>query len=106
MSDSLQPSASPPPVLPPPAPPVVGMRSVPKSSGGGWKIFAVIVSLVLIGSLVLNLVLSVGSVSGMAGSPARRGGLVRLHEHVIEDNGARDKVVVLDISGVISGSPI
>lgn len=106
MSDSLPPSASPPPVLPPPAPPVAIARPGPRSSGGGWKIFALLVSLVLIVSLVINLVLSMGSLGGMAGGPPRRGGLVRLHEHLIEDNGARDKVLVLDIAGVISGQPI
>jgi protease-4 len=69
-------------------------------------VFAVIVSVMLVGSLFLNVARSVGSAVSLAGKGGGRGHLAHLRETVIEDNDAKDKVLILDIGGIISGQPI
>lgn len=111
MTDGPIPPPLPPSPAPPPpfaAPPVASGRGVerPAKRGRGWMIFAVIVTVMLVGSLFLNLVQSVGSAVSLAGAGGGHGHLAHLHETVIEDNDAKDKILILDIGGVISGQPI
>lgn len=111
MSESTPPSSSPPPVLPPamPPPPRPAPAPTPVQRGGsgtGWKVFAALVTLGLIVSVLFNFVLGVGQLGKLASAPAKRGNAVHLHEHVVEDNGADEKVLVVDVSGVISGEPV
>jgi len=99
-------ASSPPPFLPavPPA------RSLPPppppKSGGGWKVFAVIVTVLLAGSLFANLILGAGSMANLASVGTSHKKLSQLHEIVLEDNDAPDKILVLDIAGVITDQAI
>jgi protease-4 len=70
-----------------------------RRSGAGWKIAAVLFGLMLAVSLLINFVTVLLS-GGSPGHSAHGSGLL---EVVVEDNGARDKVAVLSLEGVISG---
>lgn len=65
-----------------------------------------IVTVLLLGSLLVNLFQSVGSAVALGGTGAHRGKGAHLHETVLEDNDSKDKILVMDIGGVISGQPI
>lgn len=99
-------AASPPPVLPPVAPARSLTPPPAPKSGGGWKVFAVIVTVLLLGSLLANLILGAGSMANLASVGTSHKKLSQLHEIVIEDNDAPDKILVLDISGVITDQAI
>ncbi len=110
MPDGLTPPPLPNPPVPPPVipAPVAAPRPAerPARRGNGWLIFSVIVTVLLLGSLLGNVLQSVGSAVSLAGSGGHHGKAAHLHEVVMEDNDADDKIVVLDISGVISGQAI
>lgn len=77
-------------------------RPVPKrgrKQGAGWKIATVLFGLMLAVSLLFNFVsvlLSGPAPTGYAASPD-------FIEVVLEDNGSRNKIAVLNLQGVISG---
>lgn len=111
MTDGPIPPPLPPTIPQPPpysVPPVAPARATerPARRGRGWMIFALLVTVLLIGSLFLNLVQSLGSAVSLAGAGGGHGQLSHLHETVIEDNDAKEKIVVMDIGGIISGQPI
>ncbi|MEI6355836.1 MAG: signal peptide peptidase SppA [Verrucomicrobiota bacterium] len=79
---------------------------VPPAPRGGsaWRWVAVVLGLGLAASLGANLLLSAGKLAHAVGKGGHgRHGDAALQEVVIEDNGSKDKVVVVDIDGVISG---
>jgi protease IV len=104
-----------PPVTPPPTftqpPPVIMPPSQPRPPrrGRGWMIFAIIL-LVLLGlSMLVNFSQFAGSVmrvgTGHAVSSARYAG-PRLDETILEDNGAANKIAVVEVNGIITSSPL
>jgi len=79
---------------------------VPPAPRGGsaWRWVAVVLGLGLAVSLGANLLLSAGKLAHAVGKGGHgRHGDAALQEVVIEDNGSEDKVLVVDIDGVISG---
>lgn len=92
-NESSSPSPLPlPPVIAPP-PPVKEKRG-----GRGWMTLAVI-ALVLLGVTWTHSI--VHFFAGMAHSGRSSGG--HLDEVVVEDNGAKDKIAVVDVTGIIAG---
>jgi protease-4 len=86
------PLQSPPPVIVPPPP------SRPRASRG-WMIVAIILFLLLAGSMLVNFSQLIGP---LGGGSAQRGGGPRLDEVVIEDNDASAKIAIVPIEGIIS----
>jgi protease-4 len=93
----------PPPVNRPP--PVIAPSTPPKpaKSGSGWKVFAIILIVVLGLSVLLNLIHAVGSATGVKMRSANAG--PRLQEVTVRDEDSSDKIVVVPIEGVISSDP-
>ena len=100
----LEPTAS---AAPPRLPSAHVVRPAPSASGGSaWKWAAFVLTVVLLASLAANFALSAGKLAQAVGQGGHgRLGASHLEEFVLEDNGAGDKVAVLDIGGVISGEP-
>ena len=102
-----------PPTEPPPlsVPPRLSLpqpvqRSASPRGGSAWKWLAFVLAVVLLGSLFVNFTLSAGKLAHAVGKGGHgRHGTAELEEIVLEDNGAKDKIAVLDIGGVISGEP-
>jgi protease-4 len=86
-----------PPPLVPPAPPRPRGRT-----GFGWKALAVVLLVLLLVSVLANVRHLVGSFFSLAGARTHRTG-PQFQETVLKDNGARSKIAVLDIDGIISG---
>lgn len=116
MDSNLPPDNTPPPQYNPPPPtppsftrppPVITPSAVPRPArrGTGWMIFAIIL-LVLLGlSMLLNLRSAVrGITSGRTASYHSYG--PRLEEVTIKDSSSYDKIAVIPVEGIISGSPI
>ena len=104
MSDSLPPRVSPPiPPLPEPVTSPVRPLTSPPRRTSVWiwvgLILVMAVGVALLGAFLVGRAV-VGSNSFMAGG---RTGVRHLYETVLEDHGARDKVAVIDLKGVISG---
>jgi protease IV len=110
MDSDLPPSNTPPPL--PPAPPVYnrpppviaplpGPR--PAKKGSGWKILAIVLVVLLVFSLWSNFKHAVSNVTGgnVRGS---RGSGPRLEEVTIRDNDSPNKIAIVPIEGIISGS--
>jgi len=76
----------------------------PPRRSNGWRIVAFLLVVALGISLLGNLVLSLGSVSGGATATQRHGRHSGDHlvEAVLEDNDTRDKIAIVAIDGVIS----
>jgi protease-4 len=112
MDSQLPPDFNPPPSNAPPPPPLNRPPPIitplpaprPAQKGGGWKVFAVILVVLLGLSLLLNLRHAALSVVGVKLKPARATG-PRLEEVTVRDDDASDKIVVVPIQGVISGEP-
>lgn len=97
-----------PPQAPPPAyraaasPAGVPPRSSRGSSATGWKIATVVMACILALSLLGNFVSAVfASFASSAGGAAQLG--PQFQELILEDNNAREKFVVINLEGVISG---
>jgi protease-4 len=114
MDSQLPPDFNPPPPIaaaPPPPPlnrppPVISPLPAPRPAkkGGGWKVFAIILVVVLVFSLLFNLKHAALAVAGVKlKSPHSNG--PRLEEVTVRDEDASDKIVVVPIEGVISGEP-
>jgi protease-4 len=89
--------ASPPPVITPPPPPR------PPRRGSGWMKFAIILGILLVVSVLANLRHLVRSVTvkTSAGRQARE----HLEEVTYENNHSKNKIALLDITGIISSEP-
>ena len=94
-----------PPSYPPPgAPPVITApaRSQPPRRGRGWMIFALILLVLLLVSVLWNfgqLASSLGSTKGGRGHAGPR-----LDEAMLEDNDSLNKIAVVDLDGIITSS--
>ncbi len=96
--------APPPPLSPPPViAPAAGGPG--KRKGRGWMIAALILLLFLVVSVIANFGLLLGSAipfeTGVSHAAAPR-----LQEVLVEDNGARSKVAVVEVNGVIMSQRI
>src|SRR6185369_6528879 len=94
---------------PPPvhsAPPPLLQPRVPQTrarSGSGWKTFAIICLILLLGSLVFNPLHILTEMMSGDGMPRGRVVGPRLQESYLEDNHSKNKIAVIPIDGVISG---
>ena len=101
-----------PPQLPPQPPRLLTPRAPesrpvpPQARSGAWMWIALVLVVVLLLSVALNVLLSAGKVplAGGMGSGHGRRGATELQEVTLEDNGAKEKIAVLDVDGVISGA--
>lgn len=97
------PSLKPPPVIPAQVAPAVLTAARPRSGGSGWKWVAVILALGLLASLVFNLVLGARNLGGIASHKEHsKHGASQLQEVVLEDDNSKNKIAVIDVTGVIS----
>ena len=102
------PPLSPPPVPPPPSftpPPVIAppASTPPPKRGRGWMVFALILLVLLGFSFLLNLgTLASNVMHGRPATYSARTSGPKLDEMVREDNGASDKIAVIDVDGVIT----
>ncbi|MCU0613342.1 MAG: hypothetical protein MUE60_16355, partial [Candidatus Eisenbacteria bacterium] len=64
-------------------------------------IVAIILLLLLLGSVVANFGLLMGSAMSFQGGLTHAGG-PRLQEVLVEDNSARDKIAMIEVEGVIT----
>jgi len=105
------PASTPPPPLqsaPPPLPTSFYVAPQPRARGGrGWKIFAVIVCVLLVISLGFNsLHMFAGLFNGEGALPQRHSSGPRLQENWIKDNGSDNRIVVVPIEGVITSQSL
>jgi len=109
MDDAIPPSTPPPPFTGPP--PVIFPPSHPRPPrrGKGWMIFAIILLCLLGLSFLVNISQLAGNVmhvrTGTSMTSDRYVG-PRLDEAILEDNNASAKIAVIDVNGIISGSPV
>ncbi len=113
MNESVPPAL--PPVTPPPIPPLLppgrpggdgtnSYRGGPKSRVGlGWKVTVLVLAAFLGVSLLMNVILGGSKVAKMAGHSSKNRGANQLEEVILEDNDSKEKVVVIDLAGVIGG---
>lgn len=107
------PPIQPPPFSAAPPPPMQSrmqqapMAPAPKKSGSGWIWALGIVTVLVLGVVGLT-ALMLSSVASAAGGSASHGvsGAKELHEVILEDNDSDNKIAVLSVEGVITGSPI
>ena len=90
----------PPPIITPSA------TAYRAKGGGGWKVFAIILIVLLGLSLLLNLGHVAGSGGGKLKSYRATATGPRLDEVVLRDSSSSDKIAVIPVDGVISGSAI
>jgi protease-4 len=115
MDSNLPPGDSPPPApaaptappAPPPLnrpPPVIAPLPAPRRSrtGAGWKVFAIILVVLLALSLLFNMRHAVNSVVNLRSAASREAG-PRLEETVLKDLNSDNKIAVIDIDGIITG---
>jgi protease IV len=93
------PSMNPPPVITPPP------TSRPPRKRRGWKIFAIILLVLLVLSVFSNLRHFTSDIVGVKVRGARSAG-PRLEEVIIKDNDAANKIAVVDVDGIITGQII
>jgi protease-4 len=101
-SNSIPPSLTPPPLSPPPliVPPA---QSPPPKRGRGWMVFALVLLVFLAVSVVANLTQLAEGIIPVAGGRSREGG-PKLDEAILEDHSASEKLAVIDVDGIITGS--
>src|SRR5437868_4529233 len=114
MESNIPPGNTPPPYSPPPPPPPVSAPPPliapafpprPPRRGTGWKVFAIILLVLLAFSLLFNFVHAVGSAVGSRGRAYHTTG-PRLEEVTLKESDSANKVAVVNIEGVISGEPL
>lgn len=98
--------------LPPPSqgtPPVITYVQPPPPpprSSAGLKIFCVILVVLLLGSVAFNMVHVAGSlIEGASATTGAQSGR-RFHEVVVDNHEAKDKVAILEVSGMITSQGI
>jgi protease IV len=89
------PASAPPLITPPPRPPE-------RRRGKGWMVFAIVVLVLLIVSLLANFTQFLGSATSLSGAHGHTAG-PKLDEVTYEDNDAESKIALVDVSGVITG---
>jgi protease-4 len=109
MEDAIPPATPPPPSFIPPPPVIVppSQSRAPKR-GRGWMVFAIVLLVLLGFSMLLNVGHLAGSVmhGGGSGSVASARSIgPRLDEAIVEDNSASSKIAVVEVNGIITGSP-
>ncbi len=107
------PEQTPPPAAPPPPPPPLPNRPPPVISavpvarparkGTGWKVLAIILLALLGLSFLFNVRHAAGDLVKVKGTSSQTSG-PRLEEAVIKDNDSTEKIVVVNVDGVITGS--
>src|SRR5437762_13449485 len=109
----MEENASPPPVqtpppaapsVPPPLPPPVIMppaSTPPSRRGRGWMIFAIILLVLLAFSVLGNFSSMMSNLVFSKGKHIRSVG-PKLEEVIVEDNDASEKIVVIDVQGIIT----
>jgi protease IV len=86
-------------------PPIIVNTPPPRSSCAGWKIFSVILVVLLLGSLAINFLGMLGAMMGGAsGSMGAQSGK-HFHEVVVDNPMAKPKIAVLEVKGMISSDP-
>ena len=96
-------SPKPPPVIAAQVAPAVLTAAHPRSGGSGWRWVAVILALGLLASLVVNLVLGARKLGGITSHKEHsKHGASQLQEVVLEDDDSKNKIAVIDVTGVIS----
>ncbi|MDB6067847.1 MAG: Signal peptide peptidase SppA, type [Pedosphaera sp.] len=105
MDSNLPPGSTPPPYNTPP--PVIAPAYAPRPArrGTGWKIFAVILLVLLCLSMLLNFKHAVSSIAGGRGGVTHTYG-PRLEEVTMKESASANKIVVVPIEGVISGQAL
>jgi len=78
----------------------------PARKGAGWKVFAVILLLLLLVSIAFNLRSLVSGVVNIGSSSERGGGSSRIEEVTVKDNESSSKIAVIDVTGVITGEAL
>lgn len=107
-SDPPSPPPAPPPLpaamsAPLPAPPAaLPAEARSRKGGGGWKVAAIILAILLIISSLGSLVQFGGDLIGEAAASA--GGDLHLQETVLERHGSPDKIAVIPVEGIITSS--
>src|SRR6266436_3720601 len=111
MEENTPPPATPP--QPPPSPvtppPVIGPASSPRAlrRGRGWMVFAIILLLLLGVSVLFNITSFIGNAfHGKSTRYYARVAGPRLDEMIKEDNGASDKIAVVEVNGIITDGMI
>jgi len=109
MEENAPPPSPPPPPPPVTPPPVIGPALTPRAPrrGRGWMVFAIILLLLLGISVLFNITSLVGS--AFRGKSTRYYARVagpKLDEIVREDNGAADKIAVIEVNGIITDGMI
>jgi protease IV len=84
---------------------IVNTPPPPRSSCSGWKMFSVILVVLLLGSLALNFLGLLGAmVGGVGGATGAQSGK-HFHEVVVDNPTAKPKIAVLEVKGMISSDP-
>src|ERR1700759_1844240 len=111
MDSNMSPESNTPPPFNPSVnrpPPIIPSMPAPRPvrSGAGWKIFAVVLLILLAMSFVMNLRHLVKGITG-GGMPASRDGYgPQLKEVTVKDSESTNKIVVVPIEGIITGSAV
>ena len=97
METNLPPT--PPPLIPASTPPVIINTQPPQKSSTGWKIFAIVLLLLLIGSVALNFLGLLSSLIGDGGGATGAQSGQHFHEVIVDNPTARDKIAVIEVKG-------
>src|SRR3954464_5785694 len=102
MDDAIPPSAPPPPPAFTPPPPVIFPTPQPRTQkrGRGWMVFAIVLLVLLLVSVLMNFSQLAGSVMHVRGGGSvvrTRYAGPRLEEALIEDNSSSIKIAVVDV---------
>jgi len=90
--------ATPPPAVPPPLLPAAATRTAPAArKGSGWRVAAIILAIVLTGSLGLHFM---GFFGDLVGGPAAGSHLLEVK---LDHERSRNKIVVIPVTGLIMG---
>src|SRR5690348_16614338 len=100
----INPGGTPPPLSTPP--PIIVQTPPPPRSCTGWKIFAILLLVLLVGSIGLNFLGLIGSIfgGGSGGGTGAQSGK-HFHEVVVDNSTAKNKIAVLEVKGMISSEP-
>ena len=94
----------PPPINPGGTPPII-VNPPPPRSCGGWKIFSILLLILLLGSIGLNFLGLLGTIlTGGGGATGAQSGK-HFHEVVVDNPNAKNKIAVLEVKGMISSEP-